>query len=91
MARSLGDLYLRIGLNRFAEERYLQALGLSQRLNDVEGQALAQNALGLVYEALGNKGEALQRLQKAMEWYRKLGDAKRIEEIREQLGKMQQP
>jgi uncharacterized protein YceK len=91
VARSLGDLYLRIGLNRFAEERYLQALGLSQRLNDVEGQALAQNALGLVYEALGNKGEALQRLQKAMEWYRKLGDAKRIEEIREQLGKMQQP
>jgi predicted phosphohydrolase len=91
VVRSLGDLHLRIGLNRFAEERYLQALDLSQGLNDIEGQALAQNALGLVYEALGNKGEAIKRLQWALGIYQKLGDAKMVKQIQERLGELQKP
>jgi len=89
--RSLGDLYRTIGLNRMAEERYSQALELSQRANDVEGQALAQNALGLIYEALGNKGEAAHRLEKAMELYQELGDSKTVQQIQEQLVELHEP
>lgn len=89
IARALGDLYLKIGLNRLAEERYTQALALSQKLNDVEGQAIAQNALGLVYEALGNKAEAVQRSQKAIEWYQKLGDSKTIAQIQDRITSLQ--
>ena len=89
IVRSLGDLYLKIGLNRLAEERYIQALGLSQNLNDVEGQATAQNALGLVYEALGNKTEAVQRSQKAIEWYQKLGDARTVAQIQDRIASLQ--
>lgn len=89
VTRSLGDLYLKIGLNRLAEEHYLRSLELSQEANDVEGQALAQNALGLIYEALGNKGEAVQRLQMAMQLYRKLGDSRTVKRIQERLAGLQ--
>ena len=89
--RLLGDLYRTIGLNRLAEERYLQALGLSQKANDVEGQALAQYWLGQIYDALGNKSETIQRLQKAMELYQKLGDSKKSKEIQERLTELQKP
>jgi hypothetical protein len=91
IVRALGDLYLKIRLNRLAEERYTQALALSQKLNDVEGQAIAQNALGLVYEALGNKSEAVQRSQKAIAWYQKLGDAKTIAQIEARIAALQKP
>lgn len=91
VVRLLADLYRDIGLNRQAEEAYLQALDLSQREDDVEGEALAQNALGLIYEALGNKGEAVRRLKMAMELYQKLGDARMVLEIRDILGVLSQP
>jgi len=88
VVRSLGDLYLKIGLSRLAEECYLQALELSRRANDVEGQALAQNGLGLVYAGLGNKDYAIQHSQSAMELYQKLGDAQMVKQIQEQLAEL---
>ena len=88
--RSLGDLYLKIGLNRLAEEHYLQALKLSQKAGDVEGQALAQHALGLIYDqALGNPEAAAPRLQDAVKWYQQLGDSRIVEEIQKQLAVIQ--
>jgi hypothetical protein len=79
--RSLGDLYLTLGLNRLAEARYLRAVNLSEHANDIEGQALAQRALGAIYEAIGNPGEAAQRLRKAVELYQQLGDTNMVAEI----------
>ena len=90
MPRSLGDLYLKIGMNRLAEEHYLQALELSQKAGDVEGQALAQHALGLIYkQALGNPEAATPRLQDAVKWYQQLGDSRKVEEIQKQLAAKQ--
>jgi hypothetical protein len=83
--RTLGDLYLTLGLNRLAEERYLQAVDRSERAHDMEGEALAQHALGRIYEALGNPGESAQRLRKALELYQQLGDAKTVKEIEQRL------
>lgn len=87
--RSLGDLYLKVSLNRMAEERYVQALDLAQKANDTEGQAAANNALGLVYESMGNKADAIQRSLNAVEWYQKLGDNKTIKQIQDRLAALQ--
>jgi tetratricopeptide (TPR) repeat protein len=89
IVRFLGDLYLKVSLNRQAEDSFLQALDLSQKVSDIEGQAAAQNALGLVYEMFGNKAEAIQRSQKAAEWYQKLGDSKTAKEIQSRLAALQ--
>ena len=87
VARLLGDLYLKVGLNRLAEQRYTPALDLSQKANDIEGQAAAENALSLVYDALGNADEASQHAQKAIQWYQKLGDSKTAKQIQDRLQK----
>ncbi len=89
VVRSLGEMYLRVGLNRLAEARYLEALALSQTAGDVEGQAAAQNALGQIYEVFGNKAEAIQRSQKAIEWYQKLGDTKTVRQIQERVAALE--
>ena len=90
--RFLGDLYLKIGLNRLAEKHYLHALELSQKASDVEGQALAQHALGLIYkQALGNSEAAMPRLRDALKWYQQLGDSHKVEKIQKQLAAMQKP
>lgn len=88
--RSLGDLYLKIGLNRLAEERYLSALELSQKANDLAGEAVVQNALGLIYrDVFGNKGEAMHRFQQATGLYQTLGDSKTVRQIQERLAVIQ--
>jgi hypothetical protein len=89
--RSLGDSYLTLGLNRLAEARYLHAVELSEHANDIEGQALAQRALGAIYEAIGNAGEAAQWLRKALELYQQLGDTQMVAEIEQQLAGLPKP
>jgi hypothetical protein len=88
--RLAGDLYLGVGLNRQAEESYLQALTLSQGANDPEGQAAAHAALGNIYDALGNREEATRHWQDAVAGYKGLGDQSKIAEVRallEETGK----
>lgn len=83
--RSLGFIYVKVGLNRLAEERYLQALDRSQKAGDVEGQALAQSALGLIYEAFGNAAEARKAWQEALRLCQQLGDARMARQAEEWL------
>jgi hypothetical protein len=83
--RLLGDLYISTGLNRLAEERYASALARSEALNDIEGQAQAQHALGRIYEALGNPAEARRHLSDALALYDRLGDTKQAVEAKAQL------
>jgi hypothetical protein len=89
--RLLGDLYISTGLNRLAEERYASALAHSEVLNDIEGQAQAQHALGRIYEALGNPTEARRHLSDALALYDRLGDPKRAAEAKAQLDALPKP
>ena len=86
--RMLGDLYLKIGVLGLAEERYVQAVALSRTLNDVEGQASGLQTLGMIYELMGNKDEAVKQLHEAMALFQKLGDTTTVKEIETQLVKL---
>jgi hypothetical protein len=89
--RMLGDLYLKVGLLTLAEERYTQANDLSKKVNDIDGQATELQTLGTIYELLGNKDEAIKRLQDAIAWYQKLGDANAVSQLQEQLNRLKNP
>jgi hypothetical protein len=91
VGRSLADTYRAVSLNRLAEQRYLQALELSQQTNDLEGQALALDSLGQLYTALGNPSEARQRTQQAEELYQQLGDAEAVKKLQERLAGLPKP
>ncbi len=80
--RLVGDLYLSVGLNRQAEESYLQALRLSEGASDVEGQAAAHATLGSIYESLGSRDEAARHWQAAIAGYEQLGDQAKIAQLR---------
>jgi hypothetical protein len=73
VARTLGDLYAEIGLNREAEKKYLEALDLTPA-GDLDGLGLTQRNLAQVYERLGIFEKAIARLRAAMEMYRRLGN-----------------
>lgn len=73
VARMLGDLYATIGLNREAEERYLESLSLTSA-DDLEGLGATQQNLAQVYENLGSFDRAIARLQEAIKAYRRLGN-----------------
>lgn len=86
LLRKLGELYWRAGLVLEAERLYLEAARLSAEAGDLEGQALARQALGTLYrEAFGLEGEAERAFGEALELYRTLGDATAIEELEERL------
>ena len=90
--RALGDLYGRAGLYHLAEERYLKAAQLSEEAGDREGQALARQALGVLYrEALGLEDEAKRAFGAALELFRALGDATAVQQIEEQLKNARDP
>lgn len=89
VVRYLGDLYLKIELNMLAEERYRQAFELSKKANDIEGQAIAAYALGLIAESAGKKEPAQQYLQQAVDLYRKLGDATMVRQMQDKLASEQ--
>ncbi len=71
VAKSLGDLYATVGLNREAEKKYLEALRLSAA-NDLDGRGEIDRNLAQVYESLGNFDLAIARLQEAITAYRRL-------------------
>jgi hypothetical protein len=83
--RALGERYLTVGLTRLAEQSYVYAAQLSQDAGDIEGQALADNALGTIYEQLGNEGGHNARLQLAAGLYSQLGDQATVDEIQNRL------
>jgi hypothetical protein len=88
VGRTLAESYRAVSLNRAAEEHYRAALDRSQMAGDVEGQALAQEALGQLESALGNSAEAVQRTQNALELYQSLGDVGKVKELQDRLASL---
>ena len=85
--RTLGDLYREVGLNLLAQKHYLKAIELAE-LEDVEGQALAAERLGKVYEAIANPQEAIRCLTQARSRYEALGDTQRLKELEKRLAEL---
>ncbi|MCP4664244.1 MAG: tetratricopeptide repeat protein, partial [bacterium] len=67
---TLGDLYLQVGLHRFAFARYQEAL---DRSDDPAVDAAATFGIGRLYAARRNHGEALCHFRKAERLYAQLG------------------
>jgi tetratricopeptide (TPR) repeat protein len=80
VACMLGDLYMRVGLNREAEKRYLDALSLTEA-NDVEGQASIQYKLAQAYESLGSYDLAAAKLGEAINAYTTLENRSMADEL----------
>jgi hypothetical protein len=84
--RLLGDLYLDIELSGRAEGFYAHASTLSQESGDVEGQSLAEHALGMIFaQTKLNRDEAIKHLQNAKALYEQMGDAAAIAEIDKEI------
>lgn len=77
VTRMLGDLYAKIGLNREAEKKYLEALSLTST-GDLEGQGAIHRSLAQVYEHLGSMEKAIVRLKEATAAYRRLRNARMV-------------
>lgn len=71
VARMLGDLYATIGLNREAEQKYLETLSRTPA-DDLEALGATQQNLAQVYENLGMFDRAIARLQEARKAYQRL-------------------
>jgi predicted negative regulator of RcsB-dependent stress response len=84
--RLLGDLYLRIGLTRRAEASYLSLIDDSTANQDTpQGKAITHETLGEIYEALGNKQEAITHYSKARKMFIALKDSASIKKIQKRL------
>ncbi len=80
VARTLGDLYATIGLNREAEKKYLETLSLTAA-NDLEGLGATQHSLAQVYENLGSFEKAIARLERAIAAYRVLRNVRVVKAL----------
>lgn len=90
VARMLGDLYAAIGLNREAEKKYLEALGLTAA-SDLDGLGLTQKNLAQVYESLGIFDQAIARLEEAMKAYRRLGYTTMVNALSNEERRLKKP
>jgi hypothetical protein len=89
--RTLGDLYATIGLPDQAIEPYQQALAAAQSQRDRLAEAHIYHALGEAYSVLGgadNQEQARENLRQALRLYEEIGDAQRVEAIRQRLDEL---
>jgi tetratricopeptide (TPR) repeat protein len=85
----LGDLFLQTSLNQQAKQAYEQALSLTQKSGDQEGEAEAQSGLGEANFGLRKEEDALSWLKKAQASYAVLGDESQVQLLAQQIEKIQ--
>lgn len=90
VAEMLGDLYAAIGLNREAEKRYLEALGMTPA-SDLDGLGLIQKNLAEVYENLGIFDQAIAQLEEAIKAYRQLGNIATVNDLLKKIQQLKKP
>ncbi|HVG21040.1 MAG TPA: tetratricopeptide repeat protein [Blastocatellia bacterium] len=90
VAGMLGDLYAAIGLNREAEKKYLEALGLIPA-NDLDGLGAIQKNLAQVYESLGIIDRARACLGEARKAYQRLGNRAIVNVLLEAERRLKKP
>lgn len=91
--RSLGDLYLQIGLLEMASERYQETLTLSQSTPsqstpEQENQTAAQLGLANIAAANGDRANAERWLTQARQGYVALGNTRQVDLIDQWIRKL---
>lgn len=90
--RLLGNLYLNLSLTRRAEALYLNLLKLDLLAQDTPaGKAITHQTLGEIYEALGNKQQAVRFYIEAKNIFRNLGDRESASKIKSRLANLGRP
>jgi hypothetical protein len=90
VVRMLGDLYVKIGLNREAEKHYLEALRLTPT-GDLEGLGLTWKSLAQVHENLGLFEMAMTNLKAAKKAYCRLGNTAMVRALLKEKRRLKQP
>lgn len=88
--RNIGDLYIKIGVFRIAENYYLKTINLSKNPEDLEDKTLAHHNLGWMYEEINDFEKSLNHYKQAKDGYTLLGDfdmTKKIQTDIEELKK----
>ncbi len=86
----LGKYAILAGDSRRAADEYLvRALVIQNRLGNDQGRADVLNALGIAFDDLGERGEAVARYQQAAELRRKIGDRRGTAATLTNLGVLQ--
>lgn len=89
---TLGSLQQSVGLAKLAEARWLQAAKAGANASDVEAQALAQAALGALYQdVFGLSDDAVRAYAEAASLYAKLGDTKAAAQARDKATHAKSP
>jgi hypothetical protein len=88
--RTLGHIYLTLGLSTLAEERYRRALQLSEAADDVQGKALTHYAIARVFTVRFNRAEAKKWFLSARALFQSFGDADSVAKVDEELSKVEQ-
>ena len=89
LIRRTGDLYLKIDQPTKAVDRYQKAIEVAPRVNDEKEKAAAHASLGQLYEATGQKEEAVRNLKEATTIYDKEGDNKKALDARKAMIRVQ--
>lgn len=85
---TLGALYQSVGLPRLAEARYVTAAKAAAAEGDIEAQAQAQLALGVIYlDALGLRDDAARAFDDAAVLFARFGDSATAAQAREKASR----
>ncbi|GEM_PF-1975009 len=84
----LGEIYQQVGLNRLAKQRYLIAVELAQKeqnLSEQQDKALIEYRLGEVNQVIGELKDSYKWYQDAQNSFRALGDKEQEKLIQQKL------
>ncbi|MFB6889852.1 tetratricopeptide repeat protein [Kitasatospora sp. NPDC056327] len=88
--QQLGRLAVDRGDFAAAEEWYLHALALLERLGDADGIALGHHQLGVIAHRLGRTDDAERRTRQALDGFERLGESRPAAGCRHLLGVLAQ-
>ncbi len=84
----LGNLYWLTGVSLLSEINYKEAVKLAKSSQDLPELAEISSALGRLYVAIGEKGEAVKWFSQARDVYKALGNTLRVRELNGQVDLM---
>lgn len=85
----MGGSYKSLGEYNSADERYKEALRLSEMISRDSDIALILSLIGHIYQLKYDLQNAVRFMEKSLNLYKKLGDSKSVEIIQEEINQLQ--